>query len=143
MIIILSYFQIGDLLISHPGSDDLKICDFGLARRIAMGRLAPLHYGVPEYVSPETANGEGVGLATDMWSLGIITYILLSGISPFRGKDDRETLTKVRSGMFSFKINKACIAFEKTRIFLQETGNSLMNGGLILVAKHKILSANC
>lgn len=38
-------FQPGDLLISHPGGDDLKICDFGLARRIAYGRLAPLDYG--------------------------------------------------------------------------------------------------
>lgn len=37
--------QIGDLLISHPGGDDLKICDFGLARRIAFGKLAALDYG--------------------------------------------------------------------------------------------------
>lgn len=91
------------MLLSHPGSDDLKICDFGLSRRIQMGRLAPLHYGFPEYVSPETARGEGVDVATDMWSLGIITYILLSGISPFRGRDDRETLNKIRDGSWSFE----------------------------------------
>jgi hypothetical protein len=39
------FSQIGDLLISHPGGDDLKICDFGLARRIAFGKLASLDYG--------------------------------------------------------------------------------------------------
>lgn len=90
--------QIGDLLISHAGGDDLKIGDFGLTRRVGFGRLLPLIYGVPEYVSPEGARGEGVNLSTDMWSVGIITYILLSGISPFRGEHDRETLTRVQAG---------------------------------------------
>lgn len=99
--LILIFFQIGDLLISHAGSDDLKIGDFGLARRI-MGRLHPVVYGMPEFVSPEGANGQGVTFSYDMWSLGIITYILLSGISPFRGEHDRETLTKIKSGRWSF-----------------------------------------
>lgn len=48
-------------MISHPGSDDLKICDFGLARRIE-DTLAPLEFGQPEFVAPEVVNGEGVGL---------------------------------------------------------------------------------
>lgn len=39
------FSQIGDLLISHPGGDQLKICDLGLARRIAYGKLASLDYG--------------------------------------------------------------------------------------------------
>jgi serine/threonine protein kinase len=94
--------NIGDLLISHPGGDDLKITDFGLSRRITMGNLAPLLYGVPEYASPEAVNGEGTGLGQDMWSVGIITYILLSGRSPFRGNDDRETLKNVQAGKWTF-----------------------------------------
>lgn len=83
---------------SHPGGDDLKIGDFGLTRRVDLGRLYPLNYGVPEYVSPEAAFGEGTGLPHDLWSVGVITYILLSGKSPFRGRDDRETLLKVQDG---------------------------------------------
>lgn len=67
-----------------------------------MGRLYPLNYGVPEYVSPEAAFGEATGLPHDMWSVGIITYILLSGKSPFRGRDDRETLLKIQDGKWSF-----------------------------------------
>lgn len=35
----------GDLLISHPGGDDLKLCDFGQSRRIHPGQLQPLEYG--------------------------------------------------------------------------------------------------
>ena len=94
-------FQLGDLLISHPGGDDLKIGDFGLTRRIGH-QLMTLMYGMPEYVAPEVVNGEGVTYRTDMWSVGIITYILLSGISPFRGINDRETLTKIKEGKWDF-----------------------------------------
>lgn len=92
----------GDLLISHPGGDDLKITDFSLTRRIQHGNYYPLLYGMPEYVSPEVVNKNGVGFGQDMWSVGIITYILLSGRSPFRGANDRETLTNIRSGKWIF-----------------------------------------
>lgn len=94
--------QLGDLLISHAGGDDLKIGDFGLARKISQARLMTLAYGMPEYVAPEVTNNEGVSYPADMWSVGIITYILLSGISPFRGANDRETLKKIREGKWDF-----------------------------------------
>ncbi|XP_055374379.1 obscurin isoform X3 [Condylostylus longicornis] len=91
-----------DLLISIPGSDIIKLCDFGLSRKIISGKLYPLEYGMPEYCSPEVVNGEVVGFGQDMWSVGIITYVLLSGISPFRGDDDRETLNKIKQGIWNF-----------------------------------------
>nr|XP_031831778.1 obscurin isoform X2 [Nomia melanderi] len=93
---------LGDLLISHTGGDDLKIGDFGLARRITHTKLMTLAYGMPEYVAPEVTNNEGVSYSADMWSVGIITYILLSGISPFRGFNDKETLLKIREGKWEF-----------------------------------------
>ena len=39
---------------------------------------------MPEYVAPEVVLGKGVGYAADMWAVGVITYLLLSGTSPFR-----------------------------------------------------------
>ncbi|XP_043515961.1 obscurin isoform X6 [Frieseomelitta varia] len=93
---------LGDLLISHTGGDDLKICDFGLTRKIVSSKLMTLTYGMPEYVAPEVTNNEGVSFGADMWSVGIITYILLSGISPFRGNNDMETILKVRKGHWEF-----------------------------------------
>ncbi|CAH1108368.1 unnamed protein product [Psylliodes chrysocephalus] len=95
--------NLGDLLISHPGGDDLKITDFSLSRRIQHGNFYPLKYGMPEYVSPEVINGDGIGYGQDMWSVGIITYILLSGRSPFRGDNDRETLTNIKAGKWMFE----------------------------------------
>ena len=93
---------IKDLLIAHPGSDNLKICDFGLARRIEDDKLYTLDYGMPEFVAPEVINRCGVGLGQDMWCVGIITYILLGGVSPFLGRNDRETLTRVKEGKWTF-----------------------------------------
>lgn len=57
ILVVVINFQIGDLLIAHAGGRDLKICDFGLARRINRQGLLPLDFGMPEYVSPETALG--------------------------------------------------------------------------------------
>ena len=42
-------------------------------------------HGTPEFVAPEVLAFEPVGLEADMWSIGVITYILLSGCSPFQG----------------------------------------------------------
>lgn len=93
---------LNDLLISVVGGSYLKISDFGLARKINKNQLAPLDYGMPEYVSPEVVNREGVGFHHDMWSVGIITYVLLGGYNPFRGANDSETLLKIRDGMWDF-----------------------------------------
>jgi len=92
----------GDLFLARPDGDDLKIGDFGLARRIYNNKLAPLEYGMPEFAAPETVNGHGVGHPADMWSVGVITYIFLSGISPFRGETDRDTLRRVQAGQINF-----------------------------------------
>ena len=73
-----------DILFSRPGGSEIKICDFSLARRIV--GIVKLEYGQPEYVSPEIVNGEGASFASDLWAVGIITYLLLSGVSPFRGQ---------------------------------------------------------
>ena len=73
-----------DILFSRPGGTEIKITDFSLARRIV--GIVKLEYGQPEYVSPEIVNGEGASFASDLWAVGIITYLLLSGVSPFRGQ---------------------------------------------------------
>ncbi|XP_075169287.1 obscurin isoform X4 [Haematobia irritans] len=93
---------IKDLLISVVGGDFLKISDFGLARRIHTHALTTLDYGMPEYVSPEVVNKEGVSFSHDMWSVGLITYVLLSGFNPFRGSNDRETLQRIKEGHWDF-----------------------------------------
>ncbi|KAK8750916.1 hypothetical protein OTU49_015055 [Cherax quadricarinatus] len=96
--------NIGDILVVRPNGLEIKIGDLSLARQIKLNDLQPLDYGMPEYVAPEVANNEGVSFSADMWAVGIITYILLSGTSPFRGENDRETLTKVQKGELNFNM---------------------------------------
>ena len=73
-----------DIMFSRPGGSEIKMADFSLARRIV--GIVKMEYGQPEFVAPEIVNGEGASFASDLWAVGIITYLLLSGVSPFRGQ---------------------------------------------------------
>ncbi|KJH43662.1 immunoglobulin I-set domain protein [Dictyocaulus viviparus] len=53
--------------------------------------------GTAEFAAPEVVKGEPVGYYTDMWSVGVLTYVLLSGLSPFGGTNDEETLKNVKN----------------------------------------------
>ena len=53
--------------------------------------------GTPEFVSPEVVNYDPVSLVSDTWSLGVIAYVLLSGLSPFQGDTVAETYRDTNS----------------------------------------------
>uniref|UniRef100_A0A673FLC2 Protein kinase domain-containing protein n=1 Tax=Sinocyclocheilus rhinocerous TaxID=307959 RepID=A0A673FLC2_9TELE len=80
----------------------IKIIDFGLASKLEPGKHLMVLHGTPEFVAPEVVNYEPVDLATDMWSIGVICYILLSGESPFQGNSDAETLALVTAAQWEF-----------------------------------------
>ncbi|KAG7477235.1 hypothetical protein MATL_G00092010 [Megalops atlanticus] len=83
----------------HPR---IKLIDFGLAHKIDFGNDFKSIFGTPEFVAPEVVNYEPLGLAADMWSIGVITYILLSGASPFLGDNKQETLANVSAVNYEF-----------------------------------------
>jgi serine/threonine protein kinase len=56
--------------------------------------------GTPFYMAPEALKRKH-NKACDIWSVGVIAYILLVGRSPFEGQDDQEVLAKIRRGSFS------------------------------------------
>ncbi|WP_224250004.1 serine/threonine-protein kinase [Hyalangium gracile] len=74
----------GNLFITHTGV--LKLMDFGLAKseHVAGVTAQGAVFGTPEYMAPEQAMGEPVSPATDLYSLGIVAYELLTGQLPFR-----------------------------------------------------------
>ena len=68
-----------DLKLENLMLDDnynLKIIDFGLARRFEPMKKLQILFGTPEFVAPEVVNFEPIGYSTDMWALGVITYVL-------------------------------------------------------------------
>ncbi|XP_077447077.1 death-associated protein kinase 2 isoform X1 [Stigmatopora argus] len=86
-----------NIMLSDKGSahPTIKLIDFGLAHRFVPGEEYRSTSGTPQYIAPEVINGETLGTAADMWSIGVITYILLSGMSPFQGEKDEDTLRNV------------------------------------------------
>uniref|UniRef100_A0A8C9VD44 Myosin light chain kinase, smooth muscle n=1 Tax=Scleropages formosus TaxID=113540 RepID=A0A8C9VD44_SCLFO len=81
----------------------IKLIDFGLARRLENSGSLKVLFGTPEFVAPEVINYEPIGYPTDMWSIGVICYILVSGLSPFMGDNDNETLSNVTSASWDFE----------------------------------------
>ena len=58
--------------------------------------------GTPEFVSPEVVNYEPLSLNTDLWSIGVITYIMLSGLSPFLGDTQQQTYENIVAVDYTF-----------------------------------------
>jgi myosin-light-chain kinase len=63
-------------MLKCPSSHLLKLIDFGLSRKIKPDEEVREMLGTPEFVSPEVVNYEPLSLNTDMWSIGVITYIM-------------------------------------------------------------------
>ncbi len=91
-----------NILCRSQRSHQIKIIDFGLARRVAPGEDVRVLFGTPEFVSPEVINYEPVSIASDMWSVGVVCYVLLSGLSPFMGDSDAETFANISGIAFDF-----------------------------------------
>ncbi|XP_016418865.1 myosin light chain kinase, smooth muscle-like [Sinocyclocheilus rhinocerous] len=90
------------MCINKTGSK-IKLIDFGLARRLEDSGSLKVLFGTPEFVAPEVINYEAISYPTDMWSIGVICYILVSGLSPFMGDNDNETLANVTSATWDFE----------------------------------------
>lgn len=83
-------FKPANVLLTESG--DVKISDFGIAKLAQSSIHTQLNtvMGTPSYMSPEQANGDSVDLRTDIYSLGIVFYQMLSGELPF--KDDTKSI---------------------------------------------------
>ncbi|MCP4674826.1 MAG: HDOD domain-containing protein [Deltaproteobacteria bacterium] len=93
-----------NIMITNSGAetDMIKVLDFGIAkilsddtRGIKNGLTAPNEiFGTPDYMSPEQARGDVLDSRTDIYSLGIILFRMLTGVLPFTANTPIETLAK-------------------------------------------------
>ena len=83
-------------------STNIKIIDFGLATKLDPNELVKISTGTAEFAAPEIVEREPVGFYTDMWSIGVLAYVLLSGLSPFAGATDIDTLKNVKACRWEF-----------------------------------------
>ncbi|XP_068006690.1 myosin light chain kinase 3 isoform X1 [Melanerpes formicivorus] len=91
-----------NILCVNRTGNQIKIIDFGLARRYKPREKLKVNFGTPEFLAPEVVNYDFVSYPTDMWSVGVITYMLLSGLSPFLGETDAETMNYVVNCSWDF-----------------------------------------
>lgn len=69
-------FQPENILCVRRTSHQIKLIDFGLARRFNPDDPCRVLFGTPEFIAPEVINYEPIGFASDMWSVGVICYVL-------------------------------------------------------------------
>ena len=90
-------------LLLKAGSDtDVKISDFGYAKTVAFPNSLRTQCGTEGYVAPEILEHRpAYDVACDMWSLGVVIYIVLGGYRPFRGEGE-EVMRQIRYGEYKF-----------------------------------------
>jgi len=90
------------LLRSEENDSEIKIADFGFAKKVLTANSLTTQCGTPGYVAPEILEGIPYDTKSDMWSLGVIVYILLGGYPPFIEQNQRELFRKIRKGQYEF-----------------------------------------
>lgn len=91
---------------SQAENSPLKLADFGLAYLLNSDEMLHASCGTPSFVAPEILRtgkgGHGYGKEVDMWSLGVILYILLCGFPPFHDDDHVRMFVLINKGEYVF-----------------------------------------
>jgi len=95
-----------NILLENNQSTNIKLVDFGFSSKLDPENPVKVSVINPEFSAPEILNRDAVGFYSDMWSIGALTYTLLSGFSPFFDDDEAGTIDKVRSCDWSFDLER-------------------------------------
>merc|ERR1711879_310061 len=92
------------LLKNSEDLTNVKIADFGLSKIMGDNTMMQTACGTPIYVAPEVLSGEAYEKEVDMWSIGVITYILLCGFPPFfdDGSNMGELFEQIMAGEYDY-----------------------------------------
>lgn len=132
-----------NLLLDEKGY--IKLVDFGFAKKIGVGRRTWTFCGTPEYVAPEIILNRGHDSSSDLWSLGILIYELLTGNPPFTGSEPMKTYNLILKGIesvdFSHSIPKHAQSLIK-KLCRDNPSDRIGHGSTNLkeVRKHKWLN---
>uniref|UniRef100_A0A9J7Z556 Serine/threonine-protein kinase n=2 Tax=Cyprinus carpio TaxID=7962 RepID=A0A9J7Z556_CYPCA len=91
------------LLASADPFPQVKLCDFGFARIIGEKSFRRSVVGTPAYLAPEVLLNQGYNRSLDMWSVGVIMYVSLSGTFPFN--EDEDINDQIHNAAFMYPPN--------------------------------------
>ena len=91
------------LLSSNSEFTQVKLCDFGFARIIGEKSFRRSVVGTPAYLAPEVLRNKGYNRSLDMWSVGVIVYVSLSGTFPFN--EDEDINEQIQNAAFMYPPN--------------------------------------
>uniref|UniRef100_A0A8C9UY21 Serine/threonine-protein kinase n=1 Tax=Scleropages formosus TaxID=113540 RepID=A0A8C9UY21_SCLFO len=91
------------LLASAEPFPQVKLCDFGFARIIGEKSFRRSVVGTPAYLAPEVLRSKGYNRSLDMWSVGVIIYVSLSGTFPFN--EDEDINDQIQNAAFMYPSN--------------------------------------
>ncbi|KAM9798287.1 serine/threonine-protein kinase D3-like [Neosynchiropus ocellatus] len=91
------------LLASADPFPQVKLCDFGFARIIGEKSFRRSVVGTPAYLAPEVLRSKGYNRSLDMWSVGVIVYVSLSGTFPFN--EDEDINDQIQNAAFMYPPN--------------------------------------
>ena len=97
---------------------DIKIIDFGLSRKYSVDQKMHTILGTPYYIAPEVLKGN-YDEKCDIWSIGALTYIMLSGEPPFKGKSNNEIFIKIIKDPIKFNPYKWSNLTENSKDFIK------------------------
>mmetsp|Transcript_17041 Transcript_17041/g.47971 ORF Transcript_17041/g.47971 Transcript_17041/m.47971 type:complete len:567 (+) Transcript_17041:123-1823(+) len=91
-----------NILLKRQGTLELKLADFGLSKMFDATVRMQTTCGSPGYVAPEVLTDDLYGREVDMWSIGVITYVLLSGFPPFYSENIKELFQQIMIAKYDF-----------------------------------------
>ena len=107
------------LLTSSSDDSDIRILDFGLSKISTPNEKCTEPYGTLTYCAPEIILDEPYNKEVDMWSIGVMTYLMISERLPFNGEDENKIAREIAFNEPDFnaecwkKVSKECISFIK------------------------------
>lgn len=130
------------LLNTQNKTDIVKVIDFGTSQVFEEGAKMHQGYGTAYYIAPEVLKGD-YNEKCDMWSIGVITFILLSGRPPFDGETDKQIFAKVKTGKYTMNGKIIIFITNIDPIWKQRSKKAIdFNQKLLNVNVEKRLSAN-
>ena len=115
----LTQLKFENIMFSSPHSDVVKIIDFGLSKKYASDEVLHDQVGTVYTMAPELLAGD-YNEKADVWSLGVIAFMLLSSSMPFYGRDRVHVIKRIIQGKYHFKARRWTSVSQEAKHFVTD-----------------------